>query len=312
VSVGATLGLALVLLPADPNKYIAAVVDKNHLLRAAKHPMLVVVAGSSAAFGIDSSILEESLPLDVVNYGLHERLGLRFMLSHVEPFLQSGDVVLLAPEPGVFLRGTWKGDRALAEALAQFPGGFRYLTLADLDVAAFLGAAQVRLRRAAWPRSSGNAGGAGTVYSRSAFDHNGDLRGAALAEAQLDLREPAGALLAGNIDSEAIALINEFSERCAAKGVAVAVDLPPLPLESVRGGQAEAEQYVERLRSQLHPPVLNRPRTLLMPARWFFDDVQHPNAEGREKRTRLLVEGLCRWYSDCRIGIDPAPLLREP
>lgn len=296
-AVGLTIFCGLWFAPADPHKYIAAIVDKDRLLHTVEHPALFVVGGSSSAFGVDSSILESFTNRDVVNLGLHERIGLRYMLAHLEPFLTSGDVVLLTPEPGVFLSGRWRGGRALSEALAQFPGGSQYLTPADLEVSTFLLGLQSRLRRAVWPVQEGVR--VPSVYDRQAFDANGDLRGAELEQARLPLPPAASIELRGEIDPRAVELVNSTAVRWRGRGVAVVLDLPPLPREWVLGGAAGAEAYLVSLRGVLDPQIVSKPHSLVLDRELFFDDVQHLNEAGRRYRSLGLGASLCAVLQDC-------------
>src|SRR6478672_545894 len=80
------------------NDYIAAVLEKDRLIRSTPSPKIILVGGSNLAFGIDSRMMEDSLHLNVVNMGLYAKLGLRYMLAQVKPYIRRGDVVIIVPE----------------------------------------------------------------------------------------------------------------------------------------------------------------------------------------------------------------------
>src|SRR6266436_7071833 len=67
--------------------YLAASIDKHHLLVQQPSPRIVFVGGSNLAFGLDSSEIERSLSYHPINMGLHIGLGLAFMLAEVKPFI---------------------------------------------------------------------------------------------------------------------------------------------------------------------------------------------------------------------------------
>ncbi len=60
---------------------------------------IVVLGGSSVAFGIDSEMIEQATPgFEVVNFGLYADLGTKLMLDLSEDAIRAGDIIILAPE----------------------------------------------------------------------------------------------------------------------------------------------------------------------------------------------------------------------
>ncbi len=70
--------------------YVAATIDKHDLLDQQPSPRIIFVGGSSAAFGLDSQKIGQSLGYHPVNMGIKVTLGLNFMLEEVETSLRSG------------------------------------------------------------------------------------------------------------------------------------------------------------------------------------------------------------------------------
>lgn len=276
------LALAFVFLPTSPRKYLASLADKDALLRRADAPKLVAVGGSNLAFGLDSSLLEASLDYDVVNMGLHSGLGLRYMLGHVEPHLAPGDVVVLAME--YRLMNGLDSNRGLPEALAEFPGGLRYLRPADhMQLDTFLLAFQRRAQHSfGFVREQG-----GPVFRRGGFDHNGDLishLGEANREFQKSYetfeRPPA---------ATAMARLNAFHERALRRGAKVMLSFPSFPEEYVA---PEGAAWMATLRRSLQVPIISEPTDYFFPKRQFFDSCYHLNADGRQRRSKLLLRDL--------------------
>jgi len=87
------------LMSLPPDNYRAAAIDKQRLLRETPSPRIVLVGGSSLAFGIDSPTIERELQpgCRVINMGLHAGLGLDFILNEAADGVRQGDVVLLSP-----------------------------------------------------------------------------------------------------------------------------------------------------------------------------------------------------------------------
>ena len=62
-------------------------------------PRLIIVGGSAAAFGVDSTLLAQELPdYQPINFGLYAALGTRVMLDLSIDELRPGDIVIVMPE----------------------------------------------------------------------------------------------------------------------------------------------------------------------------------------------------------------------
>ena len=78
--------------------FLGALAPKLQWLRTAKEKRIIVVGGSSVAFGLDSPMLKQYTGYEVVNFGLYATLGTRIMLDLSEDYIREGDIVILAPE----------------------------------------------------------------------------------------------------------------------------------------------------------------------------------------------------------------------
>lgn len=91
-----TLALAL---PAQYGESFTSVLcDKVDRLAEIDEPKIVVVGGSSVAFGLDSEMIERYTGMPVVNFGVYAALGTKLMLDLSRDFIKEGDVIVLAPE----------------------------------------------------------------------------------------------------------------------------------------------------------------------------------------------------------------------
>lgn len=78
--------------------YMNEYANKICRLRDLNHKKLVILGGSSAAYGIDSRKLQEATGLAVANHGLALSLGIQLPLNDAKAFCNAGDVILLMPE----------------------------------------------------------------------------------------------------------------------------------------------------------------------------------------------------------------------
>ncbi|WP_455668285.1 hypothetical protein [Phocaeicola sp.] len=94
----ALLALLLIVVPQDKDAYLMAYNKKCLLLDSVPSPRIIFVGGSNLCFSLDSKRVKDSLHINVVNYGLHAGIGLKFMIDDVEQYVREGDVIVFAPE----------------------------------------------------------------------------------------------------------------------------------------------------------------------------------------------------------------------
>lgn len=100
---------------------------KDSLMDVTPSPRLVVLGGSSAAYGINSPMLRDSLKLNIVNSGLSAGFGLKYILEEATPHLRKGDIVIICLEYAHFY-GTMYGNE-VGLGPAMYWTGFRNLHL---------------------------------------------------------------------------------------------------------------------------------------------------------------------------------------
>lgn len=76
-------------------------------------PRIIFVSGSSLYYGLDSKRVADSLHVNVVNYGLHAGIGLRYWLDEITPLVHKGDLVVLAPEYFQFFNDNMDGSEGV-------------------------------------------------------------------------------------------------------------------------------------------------------------------------------------------------------
>ena len=90
--------LGLFLPPVFENSFVGALDEKVDRLYSVDEPKIVIIGGSSVAFGIDSELIERYTGMSVVNFGLYAALGTKLMLDLARDAIGEGDVVIVAPE----------------------------------------------------------------------------------------------------------------------------------------------------------------------------------------------------------------------
>lgn len=79
----------------------------QRLLQVKGQKKIIVVAGSSTAYGVDSPLFEELMGGEyaLVNYGTNQGTPAAFYLEFISHFIEAGDIVIQAPEPHKYQLG---------------------------------------------------------------------------------------------------------------------------------------------------------------------------------------------------------------
>lgn len=80
------------------NYFYRATQAKYQKLKAAKGQKIIVLSGSSAAYGINSAQMEKALGIPVVNMGISHLIGTKFLMEFVKNDIHKGDLVIYARE----------------------------------------------------------------------------------------------------------------------------------------------------------------------------------------------------------------------
>lgn len=86
--------------------YTATSLDR--LIWAADKKKLIIIGGSGAHYGFDCGILDEALggEYEIINFGENANITSLLYFDLAEDFIQQGDIVLWAPEPGGYTLGS--------------------------------------------------------------------------------------------------------------------------------------------------------------------------------------------------------------
>lgn len=293
-------------LPARYDEsFLGALGDKCALLEEADAPRIVLVGGSSVAFGVDSTLLEQEFPgYTAVNFGLYAALGTQVMLELSEGRFRPGDIVILSPEQQQQTLSCYFNAEATWQAL---DGNFALLARLDPDhFRALLGQFPYFAARKANYFLRGEKPLPDGVYRRASFDAHGDVRAGCTAN-----RMPGGwdantpVLLEPEIlDPDFVARINAWAAAALAQGAQVYYRFCPMNAAAVTG---DADAYYDWLREQLDFPILGDPNSSILDPAWFYDTNFHLNEAGRQLNTRTLVRDLKAQLGDTSRTEIPIP-----
>lgn len=307
--------LAVFALPAQYSQtFVGALRDKLDLLNSVQEvPRIIVVGGSSVAFGQRSDLLEAELPdYQVVNFGLYAGLGTVSMLDLSLPDVRPGDVVILSPEQN---RQTLSGYFGAETMWQAADGCFSLLTRLDssrrremLGEMLPFAADKAKL----WLLDAQLKGDG--VYSRSCLNAWGDISGEGRG----------GNVMPGGADPDMpilfdpallepafVAEMNAYADVCRDRGARVYYRFCPMNASAITAEErARVGEYTAALEALLTFPVLGRAEDSILDQAWFFDTNFHLNDKGAIVNTIRLAGQLKQELGipgDVAIAMPEAP-----
>ena len=115
------------------NTFYGELDDKYDALYSAKGEKIVLIGGSSVAFGYDSKTLSDLFDRPVINFGLYAELGTKLMLDLAEDAIREGDIVLVAPELDAQTLSLYFNGGATLRALDENRGMLRGIKRENLS-----------------------------------------------------------------------------------------------------------------------------------------------------------------------------------
>lgn len=292
------------------------VIKRDIVKRYANDRKIIIASGSSTLFSIDAKLLSEQLGLPVINFGLMGGMPLDRILEETDAASSRNDIVVLPLEPDYYCREEitgfeeWELRNAVAWdhvywsrlSLYDRLTAIRYLGFKfplEMLIARFdtvfrpaiteprlftLSATAVLDKFAKPPPLADNLY---SVYSMSPF---GDIRNTTDSDYT---GEPRRADQPIKICEQTLERLKAFTSQQKAKGVSVFFANTPYVaidgLDSAVVDQA-SKQFTNALSTLA--PVLDDRSTLVFNREFFLNSALHLNANGRELRTRKLLEKL--------------------
>lgn len=286
-----SLVIGILLYPRNVfhSSYQSVIQDKYRILMETESPKIIVVAGSSTAFGLDQEMLAEACEgYQVVNLGVHAGFGHLFYSELAKANINQGDIVLLGYEYG------WQGSITINGVDLIMSG-------IDGDLEMY-----TKLPVETWPKFIGylfahaenknlyeDATG---IYSREAFDsETGQMTMAREAAMEYD---PTiyGTFELTNvaIADDVVDYLADFKKFVEERGASVYFIAPPVVKDAVLNDDSEFFKLKELEEELIGIPYISDPTAYLFPCEWMSDAMYHCNSEGEKVRTKLLIEDLRR------------------
>lgn len=291
---------AFILPPVYSDTFVGELGDKYDRLCATEEPKIVVIGGSSVAFGLDSPMIEEHLSMPVVNFGLYANLGTKVMLDLSRAGIGEGDIVILAPEMNAQTLSLYFNNETTAQAL---DGNLDMLPFVDPEnyeslVGALWKFASNKLGYLLSGTSPQNSG----AYAKEWFNEQGDNTFPRPYNTMTSISPTISFDLATDSDGveseyeSFIGYVNDYVAFCRDVGATVYFSFAPMN-EACLSADATEEQmlgFYNNLCASLNCRVISDIHDYVMDEGYFFDSEFHLNDSGVTVRTVRLIDDIKR------------------
>jgi hypothetical protein len=301
--IGCILAVLIVFAGVDQESHLLSLIDKQARLASVRGPKLVIIGGSSSAFGIDGEQLTAHSGRAIANLGVNASYGVDLMTNMTLPTLQPGDVVLFNLEYDYyFTKDNWLGmnglynlylfysSKALRSELLKLPHA---LWLMVEDIPYFL-QSRYQALLGKWLKPETVALCQRTVYCRQSYhlvygdNRNPAIRDSASIRSFYKQTPNESQYIPRNVERlmAAIAAVE-------AKGAVAFISFPPTErLQGYNNMEAAIERLYQAILKDSGKRVLFHPSAAALPLEWMFDTIYHTNLRGKAAYTKLLQDKL--------------------
>lgn len=293
--------IALAMPAVYDDTFVGELGDKYDLLCETNDPKIVVVGGSSVAFGINSEMIEKELDMKVVNFGLYANLGTKLMIDLSRANVNEGDIIVLAPEMNSQTLSLYFNAETTIQAI---DGSFDMIKNIDSDnYEAMIGAmwkfSADKLNYIMTGTEPENSGAYRkewfNKYGDNTFDRPYNTMTSIAKTITLDFMVDDTDGVTTDYETF-IDYVNEYVDYCTEQGATVYFSFPPMNEAAMTDYNTEENVYAfyDNLRSSLHCRVISDVSDYVMDEGYFFDSEFHLNNDGVTVRTVQLIDDIKR------------------
>ena len=317
VTTGVMLVVVTVLvLPSQFDElYFGELADKYARLRSFDDEnKIVVIGGSSVAFGINSQMMEDYTGYPTVNFGLYGPLGTAIMMDLTRGHINEGDIVILAPETDHQTMSLYFNGEGMWECCdSDFTMLFK---IRARDWPEMLGSFWTYAEKKYQFYLYGKAKPDG-VYGHDSFNEYGDIdyrRDASVMEGWYD-EDVLIDLDPSIIDEDYIAFVNDYIDYCERCGATVYFSWPPMNALAVQQDLAGILAYATFVRESFHCEMISSITEYITAPGFFYDTNYHVTDRGVVLHTARLIQDLENVMGDgdyIDIALPATPIAENP
>ncbi|MBQ8720399.1 MAG: hypothetical protein IJY65_05140 [Clostridia bacterium] len=276
------LATAVFTIPSQYDNSFVGILDEKHdALLSEEDDKIVIVGGSSVAFGVDSDIIEKYTEMPVINFGLYAALGTKLMLDLSRGGIKEGDIVVIAPELDPQTLSLYFSSEATWQAIDG-----------DISMLSSVGADNyLSMLGGSWKYAKEKLGYFLTekpdpegVYNAKNFDENGDLVYTRANNTMRTYYDPNNMIdLSPDILSEDFAdYLNEYISYCTSRGATVYFSYCPMNRMGLKKGVTDesAKAFETYLKDKINCTFISNINEYIYDAEYFYDTNFHLNDVG--------------------------------
>ena len=248
---------------------------------------IVIIAGSSGGFSINSRPIEQTFHMPVVNTATHGGIGVRMQFEIYSDLLREGDIVVFCPEYGAGEKRLY-GESTLVRILStHLPQAYSKLSFAQwLHISKYIG---IHYREARKHRKIEEFDG---PYSVKAINGYGDIEWEREHQDTISCYD-----IKNLIDEELVSYYKYVHATTKKRGIRL-LFLPPTLLGSnYHKDAAQIEKWAGYLK-QNGIPLQAEPSKYAFPDSLYFDTPYHMTSVGADVRTKVMIDDMLRLLKD--------------
>ncbi len=288
---------SLIFLPKVYSEtFLGEMAEKYRLQTRTEEKKITVIGGSSVAFGLDSAEIEKATGYRAVNFGLYATLGTKIMLDLSESGVNSGDIVVIAPELDEQTLSLYFNAESAWQAIE---GDLSMLFHVGRDNAGDLaGGLFDYLGKRYSYALKGEIISPNGIYRRDSFNAYGDIsypREYNVMTLEYDRSQPIR-LEPSIFDGEFLDYLNDYIDRIKHRGATVFFAFCPMNRAALAEGTSDAsiEAFYRFVCENIDCTVLGSPADSVYDKGYFYDTNYHLNDAGVRLHTMNLVNGILR------------------
>ena len=286
------VGGAALIPPQYDKTFVGALDEKIDRLNSIEEDKIVVVGGSSVAFGLDSALIEEQTGMPVVNFGLYAALGTKVMLDLSRQGIKEGDVVIIAPEMDAQTLSMYFNTETTLQAA---DGDLSILSQVNIEnIFSLIGGSWKYLTNKFSYFINGNAPDPEGVYNADSFNEYGDVEYPRPNNVMGLYYDPNTMINLDKsiVDEKFVDYLNDYITYCERRGADVYFSFCPMNENALVEGTDDdsIDAFVEYLDDVLKCDVISDPRDYIYEAGYFYDSNFHLNDAGVILRSVKLIE----------------------
>lgn len=264
---------------------------KFERLMTAESPKLVIVAGSSSAYGIDSARLENAIgnQYNVVNYGTNQGTPACFYIEFVSHFISDGDILLHAPEPHKYQWGYNEINTTTWQIFEAAYNAFSYVDIRNY-IKVFSSFASFNKTRVKMTERKYED------YTSETVNQYGDyIKYKKNQSASYGSDSVSNRLNTDYFTESNIAALNRSYDMITAAGGKVYISFSPInqnSLSSASKNKSNQAKYMDKVKNNYHGTVISTVGDYIMAGQYFYNSVLHLSTEGSHIRTDKLAEDI--------------------